>query len=64
MERIKENMTEKLFYTVEDVMKICNLKKSSAYDMVKELNKELEKDGIMTQTGVIRADYFRQRVYI
>lgn len=57
-------MTEKLFYTVEDVMKICNLKKSSAYDMVKELNKELEKDGIMTQTGVIRADYFRQRVYI
>ena len=45
-------------------MKICNLKKSSAYDMVKELNKELEKDGIMTQTEVIRADYFRQRVYI
>lgn len=57
-------MENKLFYTIEDVMKIYNIKKSSAYKMVSDLNKELEAAGVLTQSGVIRADYFRERAYI
>lgn len=57
-------MENKLFYTIEDVMKIYNIKKSSAYKMVSDLNKELEATGVLTQSGVVRADYFRERAYI
>lgn len=57
-------MKKKLFYTVEDVMEIFNIKKSSAYKIVSELNKELETAGILTQSGVVNAEYFRKRVYI
>ena len=57
-------MENKLFYTIEDVMKIYNIKKSSAYKLISELNKELEAAGVLTQSGVVKADYFRERAYI
>ena len=52
-------MTTKLFYDAEDIMEIMRIKKSSAYRLIKELNEELNDMGILTQGGVVRADYFR-----
>lgn len=60
----KEKMTTKLFYDAEDIMEIMRIKKSSAYRLIKELNEELNDMGILTQGGVVRADYFRERVYM
>ncbi len=57
-------MKETLFYTAEDIMKIVGIKKSSAYRLINELNTELESKGTKTQRGVVKADYFRERVYI
>ena len=57
-------MTTKLFYDAYDIMKILGIKKSSAYRLIKELNKELNDKGFLTQGGVVKADYFRERVYM
>ena len=57
-------MKTKLFYDAQDIMEIMGIKKSSAYRLIKELNKELNDMGILTQGGVVRADYFRERVYM
>lgn len=57
-------MTTKLFYDAEDIMEIMRIKKSSAYRLIKELNEELNDMGILTQGGVVRSDYFRERVYM
>ena len=57
-------MTTKLFYDAEDIMEIMRIKKSSAYKLIKELNEELNDMGILTQGGVVRDDYFRERVYM
>ncbi len=56
-------MKTKLFYDAQDIMEIMGIKKSSAYRLINELNKELNDKGILTQGGVIRADYFKERVY-
>lgn len=56
-------MKTKLFYDAHDIMEIMGIKKSSAYRLINELNKELNDKGILTQGGVIRADYFKERVY-
>ena len=57
-------MTTKLFYDAEDIMEIMRIKKSSAYRLIKELNEELNDMGILTQGGVVRADYFRESLYV
>lgn len=56
-------MKYKLFYSAEDIMEIMGIKKSSAYRIINELNKELNDKGFLTQGGVVRADYFRERAY-
>lgn len=57
-------MTEKIFYNVEDIMEIMRIKKSTAYQIIAELNKELDSKKIKTQRGVVNAEYFKKRVYI
>ena len=54
----------KTTYDAEDIMEIMKIKKSSAYRLIKELNEELNDMGILAQGGVVRADYFRERVYM
>ena len=56
-------MKTKLFYDAQDIMEIMGIKKRSAYRLINELNKELNDKGILTQGGVVRADYFKERVY-
>lgn len=56
-------MKTKLFYDAQDIMEIMGIKKTSAYRLINELNKELNDKGILTQGGVVRADYFKERVY-
>ncbi|MDD6012782.1 MAG: transcriptional regulator [Oscillospiraceae bacterium] len=57
-------MENKLFYNVEDIMKIFGVEKSSAYRLIKKLNEELAEKGYYTLSGVVNAKYFRERAYI
>ena len=56
-------MKTKLYNDAQDIMEIMGSKKSAAYRLINELNKELNDKGILTQGGVVRADYFKERVY-
>lgn len=57
-------MEEKLFYNVNDIMKIFGIQKTCAYKLMKELNAELAEKGYYIHNGVVNAKYFRERVYI
>lgn len=51
------------FYRVEDVMKILEVKETKAYEIIRNLNKELEKQGKITVAGRVSAKYFNERIY-
>ena len=51
---------EQKFYTVDDIMKILCIGKSLAYDIIKELNTELESKGYRTCRGRVHRKYFEE----
>lgn len=50
------------FYRCDEVMKILNVKKSKAYEVINELNKELESKGYSTIQGRVSKKYFNERI--
>ena len=54
-------MTE-TFMRVEDVMKELDVSASYAYKLIRRLNKELEGKGILTISGRISREYFKERL--
>lgn len=54
---------EELFYTVEDVINILNVSRSTAYREIKKLNDELKKKGYITICGKVPIKFFRERWY-
>ncbi len=54
---------EDLFYTVEDIISILNVSKSTAYREIKKLNDELKKKGYITISGKVSSKYFWERLY-
>lgn len=46
---------------VDEVMKILNVKKGRAYEIIRELNKELEKNGYRFIRGRINEKYLIER---
>ena len=55
--------TEELFYTVDDIIDILNVSKSTAYREIKKLNDELKKQGYITICGKVPIKFFRERWY-
>lgn len=47
--------------TVEDVMKLLHIKRSLAYQIIRKLNKELDKDGYYIIRGRIPRKYIIKR---
>lgn len=57
-------MTDKKpMYDVEDVKSVLGVKDSKAYDIIRELNSELQKKGYLTVRGRISARYFNERFF-
>lgn len=52
---------EALFLDVNDVCRILKRKPAYCYKVIRELNKELEEQGYLTNPGRILADYFYER---
>ena len=55
-------MTEKSFMTVEEVAAELRVSKSKAYQIVRELNTELQKQGYLTVTGRVNAKKKKKKV--
>lgn len=52
-----------LYYTASDVMNILGVSKTSAYRIIKRLNKELEKKGYLVTTGKVPKKYLAEKCY-
>lgn len=55
--------TDKLFFTVDDVIAILGISKSTAYREIKKLNDELKRKGYHTINGKIPVKYFIEQLY-
>lgn len=55
-------MTEKSFMTVEEVAAELRVSKSKVYQIVRELNAEMEKQGYLTAAGRVNATFFHKKV--
>ncbi|HEL3162818.1 hypothetical protein ACVCBM_11535 [Clostridioides difficile] len=52
---------EQLFYRAKDIAKILDICEATAYKIIGELNKELEKEGFKTFSGRVSVAYFKER---
>ena len=55
-------MTGTSFMTVQEVAKELNVSASYGYKLIRKLNAELEKKGIITIPGRINRQYFAERL--
>lgn len=51
------------FFDVNDVGKMLGVGKSKAYQVIRKLNKELERNGYLIVAGKIPKKYFLERIY-
>ena len=61
-ERGTITVAEKSFMTVEEVAAELRVSKSKAYQIVRELNAELQKQGYLTVAGRVNATFFHKKV--
>ena len=54
---------EPLYLKCKDVMKLMNCGATSAYQIIRNLNKELEAMGKLTMRGQVSYKYFMERYY-
>ena len=55
-------MEERSFMTVEEVAAELRVSKSKAYQIVRELNTEMQKQGYLTVAGRVNASFFHKKV--
>lgn len=51
------------FMTAQEVAKELNISQSFSYKLIRKLNAELEKKGIITIPGRVNRQYFKERLY-
>ena len=54
---------ENRFYNVHDIKKMLDISESKAYQIIRQLNKELSEQGYITIAGKIPKIYFEERTY-
>lgn len=52
------------FLSVDDVRRVLNIGRTKAYQIIRQLNSELENKGYMIQRGRVPAKYFSERFNI
>ena len=55
-------MSEKSFLNVDEVAVELQVSKSKAYQIVRELNADLQKQGYLTVAGRVNAAFFHKKV--
>lgn len=59
----RTNMNKNYMMNVYDVMRELGVSKSKAYEVLRQLNKELEKDGYKSLAGKIPRPYWEKKFY-
>lgn len=59
MEQVKAHK----FYRVQDVAEMLSVLESKAYEIIRNLNKELKEKGKIVIVGRVSAKYFEERMY-
>lgn len=54
---------EKIYYTADDLVEMLGVSKAKAYQIIKLLNEELEKNNYITLQGKVSRAYFNERWY-
>ncbi len=62
MDKISKESTK--FVTVEEVMELLQVSRSTAYHTMQRLNKELKEKGFITHAGRVSRKYLMERLYI
>ena len=57
-----KGMNEKTFLTVDEIAEILTVSKSKAYEIVRQLNKELKAKGLITVAARVSKNYFYERM--
>ena len=55
-------MSEKSFMTVDEVAEELRISKSKAYQIVRGMNAEMEKQGYLTISGRVSTAFFQKKV--
>lgn len=51
------------YYTCKDVMELLGICQTKAYEVIRQLNKELQAKGYITVRGKVSKKYFEERIY-
>ncbi|MBE6017916.1 MAG: DNA-binding protein [Lachnospiraceae bacterium] len=54
-------MSEMKFYNADDVAEIMQISKAKAYEIIRELNGEMEKMGYLTVKGRVNSTFFHKK---
>ncbi len=49
--------------TAKDIAEICNISESKSYQIIRQLNAELEKKGYLTFRGRVSSAFFYEKMY-
>lgn len=49
--------------TAKDISEICNISESKSYQVIRQLNEELEKAGYLTFRGRVSSAFFYEKMY-
>ena len=52
-----------LFYSMKDVCEILSVSRNKSYEIIRELNKELQSQGYMVFSGRVSKKYFNEKFY-
>ena len=58
------SVNETVFVDAKDVAELIGISKSKAYQIIRDLNKELAADGFITIGGKIARHYLEERMHI
>lgn len=56
-------MMNKIYMTAQDISAILGVSRSKAYQIIRELNAELQKEGYFVISGKVSVKYFKEKYY-
>lgn len=54
---------EKYYYNAQEVAEILGISLGNAYARIKEMNKELERNGYLTMAGKVPVAYLKSKIF-
>ncbi len=57
------NEREKLYFNAQEVAGMLGVSRGKAYDILRQMNAELKKQGYLTIAGRIPVEYFNEKCY-